>query len=145
MIYTPLTNKAMRLAYDAHQGQTDKGGLPYVFHPYHLAEQMPDEASVCVALLHDVVEDADVSFEELERSFPSEVVDAVRLLTRQPGVDYLDYVRAIKSDPIAVRVKLADLAHNSDESRLAGRKDVSRTEIARLRKRYAEARALLEG
>ena len=145
MIYTPLTNKAMRLAYDAHQGQTDKGGLPYVFHPYHLAEQMPDEASVCVALLHDVVEDADVSFEELERSFPSEVVDAVRLLTRQPGVDYLDYVRAIKSDPIAVRVKLADLAHNSDESRLAGCKDVSRTEITRLRKRYAEARALLEG
>lgn len=145
MIYTPLTNKAMRLAYDAHQGQTDKGGLPYVFHPYHLAEQMPDEASVCVALLHDVVEDADVSFEELERSFPSEVVDAVRLLTRQPDVDYLDYVRTIKSDPIAVRVKLADLAHNSDESRLAGCKGISRAEIARLRKRYAEARALLEG
>ena len=57
MIYTALTNKALRLAYAAHHGQTDKCGQPYIFHPYHLAEQMPDEISACVALLHDVVED----------------------------------------------------------------------------------------
>ena len=74
MIYTPLTNKAQRIAYDAHQGQTDKSGQPYIFHPYHLAEQMTDEVSVCVALLHDVVEDTAVTFEELEREFPPEVV-----------------------------------------------------------------------
>ena len=70
MIYTPLTNKAMRLAYAAHQGQTDQAGLPYIFHPFHLAEQMEDEISVCAALLHDVVEDTPITLEELEQEFP---------------------------------------------------------------------------
>lgn len=63
MIYTPLTCEAMKIAYRAHHGQTDKAGLPYVFHPFHLAEQMKDEYSVCVALLHDVVEDTDVTLD----------------------------------------------------------------------------------
>lgn len=67
MIYTTLTNKALRLAYAAHHGQTDKSGQPYIFHPYHLAEQMTDEVSICVALLHDVVEDTDLTFADLER------------------------------------------------------------------------------
>ena len=57
MIYTPMVNRALRLAYRAHAGQLDRGGVPYIFHPYHLAEQMDDERSICVALLHDVVED----------------------------------------------------------------------------------------
>ena len=74
MIYTSLTNRALRLAYNAHQGQVDKSGQPYIFHPYHLAEQMTDEISVCVALLHDVLEDTDVSLEELEALFPPEVI-----------------------------------------------------------------------
>ena len=67
MLYTPLTNKAMRIAYAAHHGQTDKSGQPYIFHPLHLAEQMEDEVSACVALLHDVAEDTDVTLEELAR------------------------------------------------------------------------------
>lgn len=118
MIYTPLTNKALRLAYAAHHEQTDKSGQPYIFHPYHLAEQMTDEVSVCVALLHDVVEDTDLTFADLEREFPPEVTDALRLLTHEKGTDYFDYVRAIKKNPVAVKVKLADLAHNSDETRV---------------------------
>ena len=117
MIYTPLTNAAMKLAYRAHQGQTDKSGIPYIFHPMHLAEQMDDEFSCCVALLHDVVEDTDVTMEELKAIFPPEVTDAVALMTHAYGVDYFDYVRAIKANPIARKVKLADLAHNSDQSR----------------------------
>lgn len=145
MIYTPLTGKAMRIAYDAHQGQTDKAGLPYVFHPFHLAEGMEDEASVCVALLHDVVEDGGVALSDLEADFPPEVVEAVRLLTRTPGTDYLDYVRALKGNQLAKRVKLADLAHNSDESRLVGCAGVSEATAARLRERYARAQAILEG
>ena len=84
MIYTALTNRAMRIAYEAHAGQVDKCGTPYVFHPYHLAEQMPDEITTCVALLHDVVEDTPVTFEDLEREFPPEVTDALRLLTHDP-------------------------------------------------------------
>ena len=70
MLYTPLTRKAMQIAYDAHQGQVDKGGLPYIFHPYHLAEQMDDEISCCAALLHDVVEDTDIPMDSLAEQFP---------------------------------------------------------------------------
>lgn len=120
MIYTELTNKALKLAYEAHHGQVDKGGVPYIFHPIHLAEQMEDETAACAALLHDVVEDTSVTLERLAREFPREVVEAVRLLTREKGTDYFDYVRAIRQNPVARAVKRADLVHNADESRLAG-------------------------
>ena len=144
MIYTPLTNKALRLAYAAHHGQTDTSGLPYIFHPYHLAEQMTDEVSACAALLHDVAEDTDLTIEELEREFPREVTEVLRLLTHQPGTDYFDYVRAIKTNPVAVKVKLADLAHNSDETRFAGCGEIPAEQLAKWREKYAKARAILE-
>lgn len=143
MLYTPLTIKAMRYAYDAHHGQTDVSGCPYIFHPYHLAEQMQDEPSVCAALLHDVVEDTPITLEDLSREFPSEVVRVVALLTHDPKTDYLDYVRALKSDATARRIKLADLAHNSDESRLCAAPDATPEKVARWRKKYAAARAIL--
>ena len=120
MIYTPLTNAAMKLEYRAHHGQTDYNGIPYIFHPIHLAEQMDDEISCCVALLHDTVEDTALTLEDLKGIFPSEVTDAVALLTHRDGTDYFDYVRAIRGNPIAAKVKLADLAHNSDQSRCIG-------------------------
>lgn len=119
MLYTKLTKKAMKIAYQAHQGQTDKTGLPYIYHPIHLAEQMQDEATTCVALLHDVVEDTDITIEQLaQEGFPQEVLEAIRLMTHDPAVSYMDYVREIKKNPIAAAVKLADLRHNSDMSRL---------------------------
>ena len=101
MLYTPLTVRAMQIAYQAHQGQFDHGNVPYIFHPYHLAEQMEDEYSVCAALLHDVVEDTAITLEQLAREFPEPVTEAVRLLTHLEGVDYLEYVAAIKTNPIA--------------------------------------------
>ncbi len=143
MIYTPLTNKALRIAFDAHLGQKDKSGTPYIFHPYHLAEQMTDELSVCTALLHDVVEDTAVTFEDLEGQFPPEVLEALRLLTHTPGTDYFDYVRAIRGNAIARAVKLADLAHNSDESRFAGSEPIAEERLIRRRAKYANARAIL--
>ena len=142
MIYTPLTSRAMRIAYDAHHGQTDKAGAPYVFHPFHLAEQMPDEASCCAALLHDVVEDTDVTLEAIAAEFPPEVVEAVRLLTHEKGTDYLAYVRALKNHPIARAVKLADLAHNADESRWP---DASPEQRVYFREKYRQAREVLMG
>lgn len=119
MIYTELTVKAMKIAYQAHHGQTDKCGVPYVLHPVHLAEQMTDENSVCAALLHDVAEDTDITLEELAESFPEPVITALRLLTHAPDTDYFSYVRALKKDPVARAVKLADLAHNADPARAA--------------------------
>lgn len=138
MIYTELTIRAMNLAYNAHHGQFDKGGVPYIFHPIHLAESMDDEISTCVALLHDTVEDTAVTLDDLSREFPAEVVSAVRLLTHREGVDYFDYVRAIKQNPIAVRVKLADLAHNGDPKRICNQGNQERR-----REKYAAARAIL--
>lgn len=117
MIYTPMTIKAIQCAYQAHMGQADYNGVPYIFHPYHVAEQMEDELSCTVALLHDVVEDTKMTLEDLEKEFPTEVTDAVALLTHDPATDYFDYIRNLKSNPIARKVKLADIEHNSDKSR----------------------------
>ena len=138
MIYTELTIKAMNLAYSAHHGQFDKGGVPYIFHPIHLAEEMDDEISTCVALLHDTVEDTAVTLEDLAAQFPAEVVNAVRLLTHGEDVDYFDYVRAIRQNPIAVKVKLADLCHNGDPKRICNQGNQERR-----REKYAAARKIL--
>jgi (p)ppGpp synthase/HD superfamily hydrolase len=145
MIYTELTIKAMKLAYAAHHGQTDKAGVPYIFHPFHVAEQMTDEYSTCAALLHDVVEDTDVTISMLEAEFPPEVTEAVKVLTHEEGVDYVAYLRNIEDDPIAKAVKLADIAHNSDRTRLATVGTVSAAEAERLRKKYETAWDILAG
>ena len=119
MIYTLLTKKAMKIAYDAHKGQFDKNGIPYIYHPIHLAEQMNDENTTCVALLHDVVEDTEITFEDLEKEgFTDEILEALKLMTHDDAVPYLEYVREIKKNSIATAVKLADLKHNSDLTRL---------------------------
>lgn len=143
MIYTELTNKAMQIAYASHAGQVDKCGIPYVFHPFHIAEHMPDEITACVALLHDVVEDTAVTLEELESEFPPAVTEALRLLTHADGTDYFDYIRAIRKNPIAVCVKLADIAHNSDESRYAGCAQTDAAALAARREKYKKAAAIL--
>lgn len=142
MIYTPLTVKAMQIAYNAHHGQVDKAGMPYIFHPMHLAESMDDEISCCTALLHDTVEDTDITFADLEKQFPKEIMDALKLLTHDKNTDYFSYVRAIKANPVAVKVKLADIAHNSDQSRLVGC-GMSEETKAYFRSKYAKAKAIL--
>ena len=119
MIYTELTKKALRLSFEAHKDQLDKSGIPYVYHPYHLAEQMTTEETVVVALLHDVVEDTAYTLNDLlDMGFPKEIVDAIACMTHDPSVPYLEYVKKIRENPIAAKVKLADLMHNSDLSRL---------------------------
>lgn len=142
MVYTPLTNRAMRLAYKAHDGQLDYNGIPYIFHPIHLAEQMEDELSCCAALLHDVVEDTFVTLDALREEFPEEIVSVVALLTREQGVDYFDYIRAIRQNPIAVKVKLADLAHNADQTRCVG-SDLTQAQLHYWKEKYEKARAIL--
>ena len=140
MIYTPLTKKAMLIAFNAHKEQFDKSGVPYIYHPIHLAEQMDDEVSTCAALLHDVVEDTDMTFDDLTREgFPKSVTDALRLLTHDNDTPYMDYVRAIKQNPIAKKVKLEDLRHNSDLSRIENPDDYA----LRRNEKYLHAIAIL--
>ena len=141
MIYTDLTKKALKLCFAAHKEQQDKSGLPYVFHPFHLAEQMEDELTTVTALLHDVVEDSPYTLTDLrEMGFPEEVLAALALLTHDDDTPYLDYVARIKENPIARAVKLADLRHNSDLSRLD---HVDDRALQRVEK-YKKALALLE-
>ena len=141
MIYTPLTKKALQISFEAHKDQVDKSGMPYVYHPFHLAEQMDDENSVCVALLHDVAEDTDLTVADLSRmGFPKEVTDALTLMTHDDRTPYMDYVERLSHNPIAAKVKLADLAHNSDLTRL----DVVREKDRERAEKYHKAIELLE-
>jgi len=143
MIYTELTNKAMRFAYAAHHGQVDKAGIPYIFHPIHLAEQMEDELSCCAALLHDTVEDTDVTLEDIGREFSEELAEIIALLTHTDGTDYFDYVRAISRHPVARKIKFADLDHNTDRTRCAGI-DISEEQLAKWDRKYEKARSILK-
>ncbi len=119
MIYTPMTKKALKLCFEAHRDQLDKSGLPYVFHPFHLAEQMDSEYAVILALLHDVVEDTEMTLQQLqEMEFPETVLQALALLTHDEAVPYMEYIAVIGKNTLARQVKLADLRHNSDLSRL---------------------------
>ena len=142
MIYTEMTIKAMKVAYEAHLGQLDYNDVPYIFHSYHLAEQMDDEVSCTVALLHDVVEDTHLNLSDLEQIFPTQVVEIVRLLTHDEGIDYFDYIRKIKTDSIATKVKLEDLKHNSNEARSIG-SNLTQEQLLYWKEKYAKAKEIL--
>lgn len=140
MIYTAGTKKALKLCFEAHKDQVDKSGMPYVFHPFHLAEQMSDERSTIVALLHDVIEDTEYTFEDFRKmGFEDEVIEALVLMTHDDSVPYMTYVAAIKQNPIAKAVKLADLEHNSGLSRL----DIIDEKALKRKEKYATAIELL--
>jgi len=140
MIYTSLTKKALKLCFEAHKEQVDKTGLPYVFHPFHLAEEMDDEVSTVCALLHDVVEDTDYTLDDLSAmGFPPEVIEVLTLLTHVDDVPYMDYVREIAGNETAKKVKIADLRHNSDVSRL----DIVDEWTEKRNKKYSEALGIL--
>ena len=141
MIYTALTKKALQQCFEAHRDQTDKSGMPYVFHPFHLAEQMDTEETVIIALLHDIVEDTDYTLADLAAmGFPDNVIDALALMTHDPKVPYMEYVKGISANPLATKVKLADLRHNSDVTRLD---HIDEKALSRVKK-YTEAIELLE-
>lgn len=127
--YSPIVEAAIALARRAHDGQLDKAGAPYIGHPLRVMAKMTSDAERIAAVLHDVVEDSrdsgtPVTFEMLsEMGLPPGSIKAVRLLTRtDDGSDpaaYEAYIEAILADPIARKVKLADLEDNLDVSRLA--------------------------
>jgi len=120
MIYTEMTKLALKICFEVHKDQVDKSGLPYAFHPFHIAEQMENEDEIITALLHDVVEDGGYTLSDLAAlGFSERVIDAIDHLTHREGVSYEDYVAKIAECELARTVKLADLKHNSDLSRLS--------------------------
>jgi (p)ppGpp synthase/HD superfamily hydrolase len=115
-----LLERAIAIALEAHQGQTDRYGRPYILHPLHVMLQMDGEAEMMAAVLHDVLEDSALTLEALrDEGFPPAVLEAVRLLTHDAEkTSYQEYVRRLRPNPIAVKVKLADLRHNMDIRRM---------------------------
>lgn len=110
---------AIRIAVDAHGIQLDKAGMPYILHPLHVMNNVDEIDAKIVAVLHDVVEDTAQTLEGLRYyGFSAEVIDAIDAITKRKGESYDDYLTRVKANPLALRVKLADIAHNSSPKRL---------------------------
>ena len=131
----------LEFAMKKHDGQTDKSGKPYILHPIEVALSLYKESDKIVALLHDVLEDTDATVEDLVSIglYDCEI-DAVKLLTKPHKEDYIHYVRRVAESPIARRVKMADLRHNMDVSRLDV---VTERDLARV-EQYKKAYRILE-
>jgi (p)ppGpp synthase/HD superfamily hydrolase len=142
-----LLAKAIALASEKHMGQFDKGGMPYILHPLKVMHytKSSDMEIMAIAVMHDVVEDTDVTFIDLiSMGFTDRIVDALRLLTKMPGQSLREYLDGIKSNKDAIIVKLADLRHNSDIRRLKG---ITEKDVARMRKyneMYLELKGLVD-
>ena len=116
-----LYKKAVMIAQEAHKGQLDKGGNPYIEHPLYVASQVDTMELKIVAVLHDTLEDSDMTANDLKKEgFPERIVDAIVMLTHEDGNEeaYLDYIRRVATNTMAAAVKRADLMHNMDMSRI---------------------------
>jgi (p)ppGpp synthase/HD superfamily hydrolase len=138
----PLSARAETIARAAHAGQVDKTGAPYIDHPRRVAARVEADEARAVAWLHDVVEDTAVTLDDLAAQFPAEVVQAVRVLTRRDDDRGEEYYRRVRANPLALAVKLADIADNTDPARQA---DLDPATRRRLAAKYRHARAVLTG
>lgn len=130
-----ILEKAVQIAVNAHMGQKDKAGYPYIFHPLRVMHKMNTTDAKIVAVLHDVVEDTGLSADDLiEQGIPKHLVITLRLLSKQKNMSYEDYIARIAENPLATRVKLADIKDNMDVSRL---KELTPEDTERL-KQYIE-------
>lgn len=131
--------KALLIAVMAHRGQVDKSGQPYILHPLTVASKLETLELKVVGLLHDTIEDTDVTAEYLiEMGIPEDLVEVVKLLTKPKGEPYEKYLRRVKENPMARKVKLADLAHNTSPERVGGLNEARK-------KKYALAKEILQG
>ena len=134
-------SKALEIATRAHRGQLDKAGEPYINHPKAVARMLGTEEAQTVALLHDVIEDTNVTLDDLkEAGFSDNIITAVDCLTHRDGEKREEYIMRVSRNPLATMVKLADLKHNQDLSRIKspGEKDFARVA------RYKEEEAFLK-
>lgn len=130
-----LVNVACEIAKYAHKGQKDKAGVPYIHHPEAVVAQLSQEKDQIVGWLHDVLEDTDFSPGILREIFGAEIMEALNAITHKKGELWGHYISRVEKNPIAVRVKMADLTHNMDLSRL---KVITKWDLKR-RKKYQKA------
>ncbi len=133
--------KALALALKAHAGQKDKADQPYILHPLRVMLQMEDYKTKIVALLHDVLEDSEMTLQELSQAgFEDEILQAVDCLTKRDGEDYFAYLERVVQNKLARQVKMADLKDNLDITRL---KEITPADRQRLN-RYLKALSFLQ-
>jgi (p)ppGpp synthase/HD superfamily hydrolase len=139
-VYMTNIELALEIATRAHKDQVDKAGTAYILHPMAVAEKVSGEDEKVVALLHDVLEDTDINEASLRILFGDKIADAVLALTRKSGETYMDFIARAKANPLARKVKIADIEHNSDLSRL---QNIRQEDLERVEK-YKRAKVLLE-
>jgi len=142
-----MLDKMLMIATKAHHGQFDKGGNPYILHPLKVMHYLKtdDEELMCIALGHDVVEDTSVTYKELREAGMSErVINGIRALTKQPGQTYDEYKQGVFANVDAMKVKMADLRHNTDIRRLKGVTEKDLARMAKYQMFYLEIKARLE-
>lgn len=134
------------IATEAHIGQVDKGGNPYICHPATVASLVETQDEKIVAWLHDIVEDTTVTLEDLRKfGFTDEIIDAVNAITRRQGESRKDYLNRVKQNPIAIQVKIADLKHNSDISRIPNPTSKDYERVKRYKREINELRRYRNG
>lgn len=117
-----MLNKALNIAYKAHIGQLDKGGSPYILHPVRVALHCQTEDEKIVALLHDVVEDTSITFEDLKtEGLDDRLLEALKCLIKEEGEDYKAFIERVSTNRLATKVKIQDLKDNMDVTRLNGK------------------------
>jgi (p)ppGpp synthase/HD superfamily hydrolase len=137
-----LLEKAVTIAVEAHRGQRDRTGAPYILHPMRVMAGVDSDTEKMVAILHDVVEDTDWTFEKLaQEGLPDEVIEALKCVTKREGEEYEDFVKRSAGNETARRVKIADLEHNMDARRLS---EATEKDVERLKK-YVRAWRFLKG
>ncbi|MET0236309.1 MAG: phosphohydrolase [Kibdelosporangium sp.] len=137
-----VLDDAIRIAREAHAGQVDKSGNPYIYHPLRVMARVKGTLAQMAAVLHDVIEDTEVTAEDLRAAgCPDPVIDSVVALSKVPGEAMHSYLRRVAADPVAVLVKRADIGDNSDPVRLAKLDPETQD---RLREKYAEAIRVLD-
>ena len=142
MNFDELREKAMQIAIKVHNGQVDKGGNDYINHPIRVSENCSLDDDKIVALLHDTIEDGDITAEYLiMQGFPHDIVDAVLSVSRNKDEGYFDFILRCKANPIGRRVKIADLKDNMDITRL---NELTEKDIERLKKYHKSYKILNE-
>ena len=142
----PDLERALQIAVQAHDGQKDKNGAAYIFHPLRVMMRCAGEKAKIIALLHDVVEDTDVTFEQLvEEGFSPEILVPLRLLTHDEAVPYDDYITRIMGDAVAMEVKIADLEDNSDIRRMHEVDDEAKERLQKYHKAWKRLTAKRDG
>ena len=139
--------KMLLIATNAHAGQFDRGGTPYILHPLKVMHYLKtdDEELQCIALGHDVIEDTDVTYRDLrEAGISDRVINGIDALTKRPGETYEEYKDRVFANRDAMKVKLCDLRHNTDIRRLKGVREKDLERMAKYQRFYLEIQAKLQ-